>query len=175
VSDQYSRKAGAMLDGLRKIFDRPGPRLVTGQPVHNARHYSRDTHDSALWWAQLDFQLHVPQRTLVGPEIQQYVDEVLAMPWPRWRQGEQWPVTVHLVHGLTAETGTAQYRSGVAHLPTSVQELIVLHELAHHLAPCRPTHAGPFLAALLDLIEHVMNAAAAGAMRKYLALEGISA
>lgn len=164
------------LDGLRKTFAIPQPRLVTGVPVHNARRYSRDANDAALFFAQEEMVRTVPHRTLVASEIQAYVDEVLAMPWPRWREGEQWPVAVVTVPGLTPRNGTAIYKSGTMYVRQVEDEVIVLHELAHHFAPDhRAPHGAAFLAAFLDLIEHVMNPPAAGAMRECLAMEGISA
>lgn len=163
------------IKGLQQLFARPQPPRVMGQRDHALRRYSRTERDAAVYMAQAAMILTVPHRTLVGPEVQAYVNEVLAMPWPRWRQGEQWPVIVRLVPGLTAETGVAQLRSGVAFLPDPVSEVIVLHELAHHLAPCVPPHGTVFVVAFLDLIEHVMNKAAAMALRKHLVLEGIFA
>src|SRR6478735_5542499 len=101
------------LDGLRKVFDKPAavPRS-TGAGHRSPRRYSRDAQDTALFMAQLSFSDLVPHRLLVGPEIQEYVNEVLVMPWPRWRSGWQWPVIVEIVPGLTPENGTAEFVNG---------------------------------------------------------------
>lgn len=149
--------------------------MVTGVPVHNARRYSNDPRDAAVFMAQLRLIKTAPHRMLVGPEIQAYVEEVLAMGWQRWRAGHSGPVEVRIVHGLTAENGTALYRSGSIYVPPAVEEIIVLHELGHHLSPALPPHGDQFVTVFLDLIERVMNKAAAQTLRECLATEGISA
>lgn len=179
----YKQAGKTALDGLQAIFNRPGPPLVTGPRVHNTVRYSRSAQDEAVYIAQLLMMRDVPHRTLVGHEVQEYVNEVLAMPWPRWREGDQWPIQVKLVPDLTAESGVAEIRSGVVYLPPSVSEVIVLHELAHHFAPVPSgwhgsrmpvPHGLSFVLAFLDLVEHVMNANAASVLRGWLTAEGIS-
>lgn len=165
--------------GLRTVFEHPGPRLVTGVPVQWPCRYQRSDVTSAVYFAQLAGIASVPCRMLVGqPQMQEYVDEVLRMPWPRWRVGPQWPVRVKVVPGYDR----ASYGSGTLCVPPRVEELIVLHELAHHLAPVTTGHHGTlvpehhgdrFVSAYLDLIEHVMNPAAADRFRECFTTEGV--
>jgi len=171
--------------GLRKIFERPGPPLrLERSPVTIPRRYERSETTSAVYFAQLVAMATIPHRTLAGQvEMQDYADEVLSMPWPRWHAGPMWPVTIQVVPGLTAETGTALYANGVIYVPPVVSELIVLHEIAHHLAPVftgahgtlvPQFHGKPFVQAYLDLVEHVMNPAARGHFAACFAAEGVS-
>jgi hypothetical protein len=168
------------MDGLAKMFTRPGPPLAVapGRPQFATR-YQRNDRETGVYMGQLVAMQRLHKATghvgrrLVGPEIQQYVDEVLAMPWPRWRSGPTWGAGVRLVPGLNAKTGSAEYRSGVLFLPPEVDEPFVLHELAHHLGA--PSDHGPaFVAAYLDLLENVMNRETAQLFQASFAAEGIS-
>lgn len=176
----YKRSGKAAVDGLRNLFRAPQVPLVTGMPGRKPVRYDRNAQDAAVYFGQFAAMDRLRQcRVLNGAEIQPYVDAVLAMPWPRWRQGEQWAVVVNVV----SNSPTAHYRSGVITVPERIPELIVLHEVAHHFAPpvgghhgsADPQFHGPaWVAAYLDLIEHVVNAAAAGVFRECLEAEGIS-
>jgi len=175
----YARTVRAGLAPLAAIFSGPPNPLITGPRGPAPVRYDRNTSDSRVYLAQLSAIERVPHRILRGPEIQLYVDQVMAMPWPRWRQGAQWGVTVNVMFDATF----ALYRSGVITVPGAVQEPVVLHEIAHHFAPVptgphgtrSPGHHGPaFVAAYLDLIEHVMNEEAANVFRQCFVAEGIS-
>lgn len=176
----HARPVLAAMDGLAKMFARPGPPLVVapGRPQFSRR-YQRSPQETGIYMGQLVAMQHLQDTTghvgrrLAGPEIQQYVDEVLAMPWPRWRSGPTWGAVVRLVPGLNASNGSAEYRSGVLFLPPEVDEPIVLHELAHHLGA--PTdHETAFVRAYLDLLENVMNRETAQLFQAAFAAEGIS-
>jgi len=180
VSTNHSAGVKAAMDGLAKIWARPAQPLIAapGRPQF-ARRYQRSPQETGIYMGQLVAMQrlykatgHVGRR-LVGSEIQQYVDEVLAMPWPRWRSGPAWGAVVKLVPGLNGSNGAAEYRSGVLFLPPEVDEPFVLHELAHHLGA--PTDHGPaFVAAYLDLLENVMNAGTAFIFKAAFEAEGIS-
>jgi hypothetical protein len=168
------------MDGLAKMFARPGPPLAVAPGRSQfARRYQRSPQETGIYMGQLVAMQHLYDTTghvgrrLVGSEIQRYVDEVLAMPWPRWRSGPTWGAVVRLVPGLNAKTGSAEYRSGVLFLPPEVDEPFILHELAHHLGA--PTDHGPsFVAAYLDLLENVMNRETTLIFKAAFEAEGIS-
>lgn len=165
------------LVALGEMFRAPRVPLVTGVPVQAPVRYERSPVTAGVVAGQRTATSLVPHRILRGGEIQAYVDQVLMMPWPRWRQGEQWPVVVRVTDSLRY----AEYRSGVITVPPIVQETVVLHELAHHFTTVAMIGHGPvefhgpaWVAAYLDLIEHVMNQAAADSFRECFAAEGIS-
>jgi hypothetical protein len=144
------------------MFAGPTAPLVVapGRPQFAPR-YQRNDRESGIYMGQLTAMVRLHKATghvgrrLVGPEIQRYVDEVLAMPWPRWR------------------SGPAEYRSGVLSLPPEVDEPFVLHELAHHLgAPS--DHGQAFVRAYLDLLENVMNRETSLLFSAAFMAEGIS-
>lgn len=105
--------------------------------------------------------------------VQTYVDAVLRLNWVRatWERAEQ-PVRVRARAGNTA----AHYESatGVIAVPDpargpswAMRELVVLHELAHHLAPTdeSPPHGGPFVGRMLELADGVIGPEAAFLLR----------
>lgn len=144
------------------------PPLQVGAPVRQVRYY-RDEATEGVYCAELDARPEVTSRILVGGEIQTYVDEVLAMPWPRWRVGPMWPATVRIA-------GKAEYGSGIITVPSPVTEPIVLHEIAHHFTLRRRdrAHYPPFGAAFIDLLTHVMNPAKAAVFADHLRRNGIA-
>lgn len=176
----YKRQGKEALAALTGAFHRPSVPLVNGVPGRAGVRYDHSPQDAAIYFAQLAAMRRVPHRVLDGREdIQGYLDEVLAMPWPRWWPGRPWEVR------LTVEPGVrfAHYRSGVITLPEQVNEPVVLHEIAHHFTTIAIGHHGNrspefhgtgFVAAFLDLIEHVMNRAAADCFRECFAAEGLS-
>lgn len=173
--EREGRKVVAQFEGL---FRGPQVPLVTGVPVRNTTRYSHHPQDAAVYFGQLVAIELVPHRILRGrEEVQGYLDEVLGMPWPRLRQGQAWEARLEIT-----QAAVAHYRSGVITVPEVVREPVVLHEVAHHFAPVpvghhgsrTPEHHGAaWVAAYLDLIEHVMNPAAASMFRECFAAEGV--
>lgn len=104
--------------------------------------------------------------------VQAYVDRVLALNWVRgmWPRAEL-PVRLRERAGSTR----AHYeRAGaVMAVPThgagtrwALRELVVLHELAHHLAgDGEVPHGGPFADRLLSLVDGALGPEAALVMR----------
>jgi len=104
--------------------------------------------------------------------VQDYVDRVLALNWVRttWvRAGV--PVRVRERSGSTqahyeragAIMAVPGHRSGSG---WALRELVILHELAHHLAEGpEPAHGGPFLDRLLTMVDGVVGAEAALLLR----------
>ena len=104
--------------------------------------------------------------------VQDYVDKVLALNWVRttWvRAGV--PVRVRERTGSTqahyeragAIMAVPGHRSGSG---WALRELVILHEMAHHLAEGpEPAHGGPFLDRLLTMVDGVVGAEAALLLR----------
>jgi putative metallohydrolase (TIGR04338 family) len=116
--------------------------------------------------------LPVERRFASLDAVQHYLDRVRALPsvarrWPR----AALPVTARERQGQ----GRAHYERPVAVIAVpgvthgsqwALRELVVLHELAHHLADdAEPAHGGAFVARLVELAEIVMGAEAAFLLR----------
>ncbi len=109
--------------------------------------------------------------------VQSYTDRVLALNWvcDRWNRAAE-PMTVRARAGTTA----AHYETGraVLALPLhtrgtawALRELVILHELAHHLEPAAADHAphGPeFCTRYLELVDGVIGPEAALLLRSTL-------
>jgi putative metallohydrolase (TIGR04338 family) len=111
--------------------------------------------------------------------VQRYVDDVLALPAVR----EQWPHVAPLtVRGRKAATA-AHYENhggaGVIAVPDrttadwAMRELVVLHEVAHHLCEVGPAHGPEFVATLCALAELVMGPELGHVLRVVYAKEGV--
>jgi putative metallohydrolase (TIGR04338 family) len=110
--------------------------------------------------------------------VQRYVDEVLAHPSVRQRWPGTEPLTVRARRGITA----AHYEcrddgAGIA-VPEArtrwaLRELVVLHEITHHLCDVQPPHGPEFVATFTELTEFVMGAEAGYVLRVVYAKEGV--
>ena len=110
--------------------------------------------------------------------VQRYVDDVLALRPVR----ERWPgadtADRATRRGLTAahyerdDDGAAiavpERRTGWA-----LRELVVLHEVAHHLCDADPPHGPEFVATFCELAEAVMGPEVAHVLRVVYAKEGV--
>jgi putative metallohydrolase (TIGR04338 family) len=110
--------------------------------------------------------------------VQTYVDDVLTHPAVR----EQWPTAgslrvrprrgVRAAHyeraGDVATIAVPEGRSAWA-----LRELVVLHEIAHHLDGADPPHGPAFVATFCDLAAAVMGPEAAHVLRVVYAKEGV--
>lgn len=110
--------------------------------------------------------------------VQRYVDDVLAMPVV----GERWPgirpLAVRARRGVTA----AHYErfddgAGIAvpegRTTWALRELVVLHEIAHHLCTAEPPHGPEFVATFCELAGAVMGPEVAHVLRVVYAKEGV--
>ena len=159
VRDTQRRKVYAAEEFVRTLFDRA------------ARHSSRS----------LDFfgtAITLPPEARFGSvgAVQRYVDEVLALPAVRRRWPDPAPLTVRPRRAATA----AHYESaGVIAVPAGAQwalrELVVLHEVAHHLdgAVSGPAHGPGFVATFCELATLVMGPEAGHVLRVVYAKEGV--
>ncbi len=114
-----------------------------------------------------------PERHFGSVEaVQSYVDRVQALNWVRagWPRAAM-PVRVRERAGSSqahyeragAVIAVPGHRTGSG---WALRELVILHELAHHLAPGEePAHGGAFVDRLLALVDGVVGAEAAFLLR----------
>jgi len=110
--------------------------------------------------------------------VQRYVDDVLGMAVVRasWPGGG--PLAVRARRGVTA----AHYErdeagAGIAvpqgRTTWALRELVVLHEIAHHLCVDEPPHGPEFVATFCELAGAVMGPEVAHVLRVVYAKEGV--
>ncbi|CAJ1493054.1 TIGR04338 family metallohydrolase [[Mycobacterium] kokjensenii] len=111
--------------------------------------------------------------------VQRYVEEVLALP----SVADRWPgagvPAVRARRGVTAAHYENRGAAGVIAVPEqpgvewALRELVVLHEIAHHLSGARPAHGPEFVAAFCELAELVMGPELGYVLRVVFAKEGV--
>ena len=96
--------------------------------------------------------------------VQRYVDEVLALPAVAGLSPDPGPLAVRARRGATAAHYEHDGETAVIAVPDgrgvnwAMRELVVLHELAHHLCgPGRPAHGREFVATFCALAGAVMG------------------
>jgi putative metallohydrolase (TIGR04338 family) len=113
------------------------------------------------------------------PAVQRYVDDVLALPAVR----RQWPAALPLRVRARRAATAAHYESragtGIIAVPGldtagwAMRELVVLHEITHHLCDTQPPHGSRFVATLCALAELVMGPELGHVLRVVFAKEGV--
>lgn len=154
--------------------------------VYAAEEFVRTLFDRAAQHGSpaVDFfgtQLTLPPEGRFGSvaSAQRYVDEVLALPAVRTR----WPGVARLrVRPRRADTA-AHYENhdgaGVIAVPDrdtadwALRELVMLHEVAHHLCRAEPPHGPEFVATICELTELVMGPEVGHVLRVVYAKEGV--
>jgi putative metallohydrolase (TIGR04338 family) len=110
--------------------------------------------------------------------VQRYIDSVLALP----AVAARWPQSPALAVRARRAATAAHYENtggaGVIAVPArerwALRELVVLHEVAHHLCGGGgPAHGPEFVATFCALTEAVMGAEAAHVLRVVYAKEGV--
>jgi putative metallohydrolase (TIGR04338 family) len=110
--------------------------------------------------------------------VQRYVDDVLALP----AVCEQWPglppVTVRGRRGERMALYESTPETAVIAVPDrqsrwALRELVVLHELAHHVAQSDPPHGPVFVATFCELAGAVMGPEVGYVLRVVYAKEGV--
>jgi putative metallohydrolase (TIGR04338 family) len=110
--------------------------------------------------------------------VQRYVDDVLGHPSvrQRWRAAD--PLTVRSRRGVTA--AHYEYDGNLATIAVpdrrttwALRELVVLHEIAHHLCRAEPAHGPEFVATFCDLTDAVMGPEVGHVLRVVYAKEGV--
>jgi len=110
--------------------------------------------------------------------VQRYVDDVLAHPAVRDHWPGLSPVAVRGRRGMhAAHYETAQDAATIAvpdrQTSWALRELVVLHELAHHVAQSDPPHGPEFVATFCELASAVMGAEVGYVLRVVYAKEGV--
>lgn len=119
-------------------------------------------------------QLTLPPEGRFGSvaAVQRYVDEVLA------HVDAGRPLTVRARRGVTAAHYERIDDDATIAVPDgrstwALRELVVLHEIAHHLSDAEPPHGSEFVATFCELTEAVMGPEVAHVLRVVYAKEGV--
>ena len=110
--------------------------------------------------------------------VQRYADDVLAHPSVRKRWPGVEPLTVRARRGVTA--AHYEYDGNVATIAVperrttwALRELVVLHEIAHHVCRSEPAHGPEFVATFCELTDAVMGPEVGHVLRVVYAKEGV--
>lgn len=124
-------------------------------------------------------QLTLPPEGRFGSvgSVQTYVDSVLNHPQvrDRWAPG---PVSVRARRGVSAAHFERVDDDAVIAVPDrhdrwALRELVVLHEIAHHLCDAAPPHGPEFVATFCGLAGAVMGPEVEHVLRVVYAKEGV--
>ena len=158
------------------------PRDTQRSKVYAAEAFVRTIFDRATQHGNhvVDFfgaQLTLPPEARFASveSIRRYVEEVLALPAVVARWGPT-PLAVRARRGM----GAAHYENtdGTATIAVpggadwALRELVVLHEIAHHLSAAAPPHGPEFVATFCDLADAVMGPEVGHVLRVVYAKEG---
>ena len=112
--------------------------------------------------------------------VARYLGEVRALPTVAARWPDAGPITVRPRRAATAAHYENHDGTGVIAVPErgsagwAMRELVVLHELAHHLAVGRgPAHGPEFVATFCELVTAVMGPEVGHVLRVVYAKEGV--
>jgi putative metallohydrolase (TIGR04338 family) len=119
-------------------------------------------------------QLTLPPEGRFGSvaAVQRYVDEVLA------HVGVDRPLTVRARRGVTAAHYERTDDGATVAVPDrhstwALRELVVLHEIAHHLCDAEPPHGPEFVDTFCAIASIVMGPEVAHVLRVVYAKEGV--
>ena len=125
-------------------------------------------------------QLTLPPegRFASAPSVQCYVDDELAHPAVRARWPAAGALTVRPRRGASAAHYERSDDGASIAVPDlrstwALRELVVLHEIAHHLCDVEPPHGPEFVATFCELAEVVMGAEVSHVLRVVYAKEGV--
>ena len=110
--------------------------------------------------------------------VQRYAEEVLAMSAVREQLPDRGPLTVRPRRGVTAAHYEVHDGEATIAVPErgsrwALRELVVLHEIAHHLCDASPPHGPQFIATFCALADAVMGAEVGHVLRVVYAREGV--
>ncbi|MGH3580391.1 MAG: TIGR04338 family metallohydrolase [Mycobacterium sp.] len=162
------------------------PRDTQRSKVYAAEQFVRTLFDRAAERGNrsVDFfgaQLTLPPegRFAAVDSVQRYVDDVLSLPSVLARWPALTPVGVRGRRGVTAAHYEWTPEAAVIAVPDrqtnwALRELVVLHELAHHVAQAEPPHGPEFVATFCELASAVMGAEVGYLLRVVYAREGVA-
>jgi putative metallohydrolase (TIGR04338 family) len=160
-------------------------RDVQRAKVYAAEEFVRTLFDRAAEHGShaVDFfgaQLTLPPEARFGSvdAVRRYVDQVLAVPAVVANWGPVATLTVRPRRGLTAAHYETSAGAGTIAVPDgssrwALRELVVLHEIAHHLSPAEPAHGPEFVATFCELAAGVMGPEVGHVLRVVYAKEGV--
>ncbi|WP_046321650.1 TIGR04338 family metallohydrolase [Mycobacterium sp. UM_Kg1] len=111
--------------------------------------------------------------------VERYVEDVMALPGVRDRWKDAADLAVRARRGTTAAHYEKVGAAGIIAVPDqrggdwALRELVVLHEIAHHLCDARPAHGPQFVATFCELAEMVMGPESGYVLRVVFAKEGV--
>ncbi|HEX7321705.1 MAG TPA: TIGR04338 family metallohydrolase [Mycobacterium sp.] len=163
-----------------------GPRDTQRARVYAAEEFVRTLFDRAVEHGSRSVEFFGAQLTL-PPEarfgsvaaVQRYADQVLALPAVRKRWPMIGPLSVRVRRAATAAHYESHGGTGVIALPGrrdggwAMRELVVLHEIAHHLCGSRPAHGPDFVETFCELAESVIGPELGYVLRTVFAHEGV--
>jgi putative metallohydrolase (TIGR04338 family) len=154
--------------------------------VYAAEEFVRTLFDRAAQHSSrtIDFfgtQLTLPPegRFASMPSVQRYVDDVLALPAVTARWPAPGPLSVRPRRAASAAHYENSSGTAVIAVPDresadwAMRELVLLHEIAHHLTPEGPAHGPDFIATLCELATLVMGPEVGHVLRVVYAKEGV--
>jgi putative metallohydrolase (TIGR04338 family) len=154
--------------------------------VYAAEEFVRTMFDRAAEYGSptVDFfgtQLTLPPEGRFGSvaSVQRYVDDVLALPAVRQQWPEVSPPRVRARRAATAAHYENHDGAGVIAVPDrdtadwAMRELVVLHEVAHHLCRAQPAHGAEFVATMCTLTALVMGPELGHVLRVVYGKEGV--
>jgi putative metallohydrolase (TIGR04338 family) len=155
------------------------PRDTQRAKVYAAEEFARTLFDRAAEHGNRVVEFFGTQLTL-PPEarfatvaaVQRYVDDVLA------HVGADRPLKVRARRGVSAAHYERTEDGSTIAVPDrrstwALRELVVLHEIAHHLSDAEPPHGPEFVATFCELAEAVMGPEVAHVLRVVYAKEGV--
>lgn len=110
--------------------------------------------------------------------VRRYVDDVLTLPAVRQRWPQVAPIGVRPRRGASAAHYEVDESGAVIAVPDiqtrwALRELVVLHEIAHHLCEVAPPHGPEFVGTFCELADLVMGPEVAHVLRVVYAKEGV--
>jgi putative metallohydrolase (TIGR04338 family) len=166
--------------------EEPAARDWQRSKVYAAEEFVRTLFDRAAEHGSgsVDFfgaQLTLPPEARFAsvPAVQRYVDEVLALPAVRRQWPNVAPLKVRARRAATAAHYENRDGAGVIAVPDratadwAMRELVVLHEIAHHLCHVQPPHGSHYVSTLCTLAELVMGPELGHVLRVVYAKEGV--
>jgi putative metallohydrolase (TIGR04338 family) len=164
----------------------PAARDWQRSKVYAAEEFVRTLFDRAAEHGSASVEFFGAQLTLPPearfasvPAVQRYVDEVLALPTVRRQWPNVSPLKVRTRRAATAAHYENHDGAGVIAVPDraaagwAMRELVVLHEIAHHLCDAQPPHGSQYVATLCTLAELVMGPELGHVLRVVYAKEGV--
>ena len=161
------------------------PRDTQRAKVYAAEEFVRTLFDRAAEHGNRVVEFFGTQLTLPpegrfasAPSVQRYVDDVLAHPAVRARWPAAGRLTVRPRRGATAAHYERADDGATIAVPErrstwALRELVVLHEIAHHLCDAEPPHGPEFVATFCELAEAVMGPEVAHVLRVVYAKESV--